>query len=169
MTYIRNSEHWLHTWAIWPNCSKWVLISSSESSAFSFPTYTLPCFACAFFTATFRYCCQQCSLSTFFEWAVYLFAFHCVLLCRHCILQALHSLEHHKRKPPERIHLSKEPLGVSLFALAKSSAKVVPCLDLPVAGSVLRFILSSSPKDWKWAEMSSCLASCIQDMKTPQY
>ena len=38
-------------------------------------------------------------------------------------------------------------------------------LERPVAGSVFRFMLSSSPKDWKWAEMSSCFASWNTEIK----
>ena len=54
----------------------------------------------------------QLLTKTFLSEEHYLFAFYCVLLCRHRILQTLHSLEHHERKPPARLNIKHLTLSL---------------------------------------------------------
>ena len=51
-------------------------------------------------------------LIVFIGFISYLFAFYCVLLCRHRILQTLHSLEHYERKPPARLNIKRLTLSL---------------------------------------------------------
>ena len=79
----------------------------------------------------------------------------CLLLC--APLQTLHP-----STPPQSWTPRRQTPYKSKHQLVLRLKRQATCLERPVAGSVLRFMLSSSPKDWKWAEMSSCLASCTQ-------